>query len=71
MALRFTLLDTRLHQRDFDVAVDKGPAKVTKSSQNGLTKISTDDWTYGKVNGGGAEVMVKTMNGSIYLRKAK
>ena len=55
----------------FDVAVDKAPAKVTKSSQNGLTKISTDDWTYGKVNGGGAEVMVKTFNGSIYLRKAK
>jgi hypothetical protein len=56
---------------DFDVAVDKAPAKVTKSSQNGLTKISTDEWTYGKVNGGGAEVMVKTMNGNVYLRKAK
>ncbi|MDO7853552.1 DUF4097 family beta strand repeat-containing protein [Hymenobacter convexus] len=56
---------------DFDVAVDKAANKVTRTSQNGLTRLSTDDWTYGKVNGGGAEVMMKTMNGNIYLRKAK
>jgi hypothetical protein len=56
---------------DFDVAVDKSAAKVTRTSQNGLTRLSTDDWTYGKVNGGGAEIMMKTMNGNIYLRKVK
>ncbi|GAB3298901.1 DUF4097 family beta strand repeat-containing protein [Hymenobacter humi] len=56
---------------DFDVAVDKTAAKVTRSSQGGLTRLSTDDWTYGKVNGGGAEVMMKTFNGNIYLRKVK
>ncbi|WP_201983478.1 DUF4097 family beta strand repeat-containing protein [Hymenobacter rubidus] len=56
---------------DFDVDVDKAPGKVTRTTQNGLTRLSTDDWTYGKVNGGGAEVMVKTFNGNIYLRKAK
>jgi hypothetical protein len=56
---------------DFEVAVDKNAPKVTRTSQNGLYRISTDDWTYGKVNGGGAEVMLKTMNGDILLRKAK
>lgn len=56
---------------DFDVAVDKGAAKVTRTSQNGLSRLSTDDWTYGKVNGGGPEVMLKTFNGDIFLRKAK
>ncbi|MBD2769853.1 DUF4097 family beta strand repeat protein [Hymenobacter sp. BT664] len=56
---------------DFEVAVDKSPAKVTRTSENGLTRLSTDAWTYGKVNGGGAEVMMKTMNGDIFLRKAK
>jgi hypothetical protein len=56
---------------DFDVAVDKSAAKVTRSTENGLTRLSTDDWTYGKVNGGGAEIMMKTMNGNIYLRKVK
>jgi hypothetical protein len=55
---------------DFEVAVDKTP-KVTRTAQNGLYRVSTDDWTYGKVNGGGAEVMMKTMNGDVLLRKAK
>ena len=48
----------------------KAPAKVTRTSQNGLSRLSTDDWTYGKVNGGGPEVMLKTFNGDIFLRKA-
>ncbi|MBD2721533.1 DUF4097 family beta strand repeat-containing protein [Hymenobacter armeniacus] len=56
---------------DFDVAVDKSTPKVTRTSQGGLTRLSTDDWTYGKINGGGAEVMMKTFNGNIYLRKVK
>ncbi|HEX8656671.1 MAG TPA: DUF4097 family beta strand repeat-containing protein, partial [Hymenobacter sp.] len=33
---------------DFEVAVDKTP-KVTRTAQNGLYRVSTDDWTYGKV----------------------
>ncbi|MDQ2772789.1 MAG: hypothetical protein M3Y54_20085 [Bacteroidota bacterium] len=56
---------------DFDVALDSAPAKVTRSSQHGLFGLSTDDWTYGKINGGGGKVMMKTMNGNVYLRKAK
>lgn len=56
---------------DFDVAVDKGAAKVTRTTQNGFSRLSTDDWTHGKVNGGGPEVMLKTFNGDIFLRKAK
>jgi hypothetical protein len=56
---------------DFDVALTKGQPKVTRSAQNGTSRISTDDWTYGKINGGGAEVTMKTFNGDIYLRKAK
>ncbi|MBO2009830.1 DUF4097 family beta strand repeat protein [Siccationidurans soli] len=56
---------------DFDVALSKGQPKVTRSAQNGVSRLSTDDWTYGKINGGGAEVTMKTFNGNIYLRKAK
>jgi DUF4097 and DUF4098 domain-containing protein YvlB len=56
---------------DFDVALTKGQPNVTRSTQNGTSRISTDDWTYGKINGGGAEVTMKTFNGDIYLRKAK
>ncbi len=56
---------------DFDVALSRGQPKVTRTSQNGLSRLSTDDWTYGKINSGGAEVMMKTFNGDIFLRKAK
>lgn len=56
---------------DFDITLTKGQPKVTRTSQNGLSRLSTDDWTYGKINSGGAEVMMKTFNGNIFLRKAK
>ena len=56
---------------DFDVALTKGQPKVTRTSQNGLSRLSTDSWTYGKINGGGGELMLKTFNGDIFLRKAK
>ncbi|MRS64619.1 DUF4097 family beta strand repeat-containing protein [Larkinella terrae] len=56
---------------DFDVDVDKTQPKATRSSQDGMYKVSIDDWVQGKVNGGGREVMMKNMNGNIYIRKAK
>ena len=56
---------------DFDVALRKAAPTVTRSAQNGLTRVSTDAWTYGSLNGGGPEVTMKTMNGDIFLRKAK
>jgi DUF4097 and DUF4098 domain-containing protein YvlB len=56
---------------DFDVALSKGQSKVTRTTQNGRTRLSTDDWTYGKINSGGAELTMKTFNGDIFLRKAK
>ncbi|GAB3315315.1 hypothetical protein GCM10027299_04380 [Larkinella ripae] len=56
---------------DFDVDVDKSQAKATRSNQDGMYKVSIDDWVQGKVNGGGREVMMKNMHGNIYIRKAK
>lgn len=56
---------------DFDIDVDKNPAKVNQTSdkERGLYKITKDEWTYGKINAGGSEIMMKTMNGNIYVRK--
>ncbi|GAB3262286.1 hypothetical protein GCM10027347_27850 [Larkinella harenae] len=56
---------------DFDVDVDKSQPKGTRSSQDGMYKVSIDDWVQGKVNGGGREVMMKNMHGNIYIRKVK
>lgn len=56
---------------DFDVDVDKGLPQATKTAKDGMYKVSIEDWVKGKVNGGGSEIMMKNMNGNIFLRKAK
>ena len=56
---------------DFDVDVDKSIQQATKVAKDGMYKVSIEDWVKGKVNGGGSEIMMKNMNGNIFLRKAK
>ncbi|GGM92135.1 hypothetical protein GCM10010967_26530 [Dyadobacter beijingensis] len=56
---------------DFDVDVDKTTPQATRSAKEGMYKVSIEDWVKGKVNGGGSEIMMKNMNGNIYVRKAK
>ncbi|MCF2517358.1 DUF4097 family beta strand repeat-containing protein [Dyadobacter sp. CY351] len=56
---------------DFDVDVDKSAPQPTRSGKDGMYKVSIDDWVKGKINGGGSEIMMKNMNGNIYVRKAK
>jgi hypothetical protein len=55
---------------DFDIDIDKTPAKVDKITEPGMYKIRKDDWVYGKINGGGPEMMMKNMQGDIYVKKA-
>jgi hypothetical protein len=56
---------------DFDMDIDKTPSKTEKSSTPGMYKIKKEDWVYGKINGGGAEMLMKNMQGDIYLKKGK
>jgi hypothetical protein len=56
---------------DFDIAIDKSAPKVDHSSHSGMYQLKQDDWINGKINGGGPEVMMKNMQGNIYMRKAK
>jgi DUF4097 and DUF4098 domain-containing protein YvlB len=56
---------------DFDVDIDKSQPQATRTSKEGMFKVSLEDWVKGKVNGGGSEIMMKNMNGNIYVRKAK
>ncbi|MCK8495677.1 DUF4097 family beta strand repeat-containing protein [Spirosoma sp. RP8] len=56
---------------DFDIDVDKGPLKTTRTEKNGMYRVTVEDWVRGKINGGGPEMMMKNMNGNIYIRKAK
>ncbi|UOQ77727.1 DUF4097 family beta strand repeat-containing protein [Hymenobacter sp. 5516J-16] len=56
---------------DFDLTVDNSAPKVTRTAKDGTYRVSQESWTSGKLNGGGAEFMMKTLNGNIYIRKAK
>jgi hypothetical protein len=56
---------------DFDITIEKTESKMTKTNEGGMHQIRVDDWIAGKINGGGAEVLMKNMNGNIYVRKTK
>jgi hypothetical protein len=56
---------------DYDMVIDKRPQKEEKRTETGVYKVSIDEWIYGKINGGGPEMLFKNMNGNIYIRKAK
>lgn len=56
---------------DFDMTVEKSQPKVDRSTQTGAYRVSIEDWVYAKINGGGAQILMKNMNGNIYLRKLK
>jgi hypothetical protein len=56
---------------DFDVVTDAHKPSITRTNENGMHSLKVDDWVYGKIAGGGPEIMLKTTFGSIYIRKAK
>jgi DUF4097 and DUF4098 domain-containing protein YvlB len=58
---------------DFDVTTEQHKPTVTHTngSKGGLYSVKIEDWVYGKIDGGGPEMMMKNMNGNIYIRKAK
>ncbi|MBF8965011.1 DUF4097 family beta strand repeat protein [Pontibacter sp. FD36] len=55
---------------DFEMTRDATQKPTGTRSEKGLYRVSTADFITGKVNGGGPEIMIKNMNGNIYLRKA-
>ena len=56
---------------DFDMDIDKSQPQATRSSQSGMYRVAVENWVKGKVNGGGPEIMMKSMQGDIYVRKAE
>lgn len=56
---------------DFDIDIDRTPAKTEKTNEPGMYKIKKDGWVNGKINGGGQEMMMKNMMGDIYVKKGE
>jgi len=54
---------------DFDMDIDKRKPVVEKNNNGGSYKVRIEEWTYGKINGGGPEIMLKSFNGDLYIRK--
>lgn len=56
---------------DFEIGFLKDEPKVVRTSEKGFSKIEATRWVTGTLNGGGPEVMMKTLLGNIFIRKAK
>ena len=56
---------------DFNIDINKRKTNIRKHKNTGSTNITLDDWTYGKINSGGSEFLIKSLNGNIYIKKKK
>lgn len=55
---------------DFDIAVASN-SQVQTSKDDGVYKVKIEKWVEGTINGGGPQILMKNMNGDLYLRKKK
>ncbi len=56
---------------DFDMEMLKSTSVVKKNKENGVYNIIKEGWSNMKINSGGSEFMLKSMNGDIYIKKGK
>jgi len=56
---------------DFDVALRNAPPTISKKPDGRGTKVQVDRSIVGTINGGGPDFLFQSMNGDIYIRKAK
>lgn len=54
---------------DFDMKVSSTGPKKSEGGKSGTFRIVIDEWKKGDINGGGAEITMKTNNGDVYIRK--
>ncbi|MCC3157425.1 DUF4097 domain-containing protein [Hymenobacter sp. 15J16-1T3B] len=55
---------------DFELVTEQKQAKTSRNT-DGMYRLNVDEWTYGKLNGGGAEILLKSLQGDIYIRRTK
>lgn len=54
---------------DFEMDIRRTGTEDVRSTDDGVYKISINNWMYGTINGGGPEYLFKSMRGDIYIRK--
>ena len=53
---------------DFNMQMQERQTVVEKQTKSGIFKVFLDEWTIGKINGGGPEILLKSFHGNIYIR---
>lgn len=53
----------------FEVNLVKTGPVQKKDEKSGAYRVTIDEWVRGDINGGGAEIMIKSYNGDVYVRK--
>ncbi len=56
---------------DFDVDMEKRKTQIDKSNKTGINRVTLEEWTHGNINGGGPIILLKSLEGSIFIRKRK
>lgn len=56
---------------DFDIAVDQRKSLSEPVEKSGGRRVSLEEWSTGKIGKGGTDVLLKSYEGNIYIRKAR
>lgn len=54
---------------DFELKISDKKADIKSSRSSNVYQVNVDKWTFGTINGGGPELLFKTLNGDIIIRK--
>jgi putative adhesin len=54
---------------DFDIDIKNREQKTEKSSKTGSVKVYLEEWISGKINSGGPEILIKSFEGNVFIRK--
>ncbi|WP_224995457.1 DUF4097 family beta strand repeat-containing protein [Cesiribacter sp. SM1] len=54
---------------NYDMKMKQEEVRAESTSSGGTYRVKIDNWVQGEVNGGGPEIYVKSLNGTIYIQK--
>jgi DUF4097 and DUF4098 domain-containing protein YvlB len=63
--------DEAMVYSDFDIALEKRKSRTGPTGQAGGTRIALEEWTTGQIGRGGTDVLLKSFDGNIYIRKVE
>jgi hypothetical protein len=63
--------DEAMVYSDFDIAVEKRKSRTDPAGKTGGTRIALEEWTTGRIGRGGTDVLLKSFDGNIYIRKTQ